>query len=62
MSVQVRMQVLPLSAAWWLYVVSGVTALRYLNVPMYRWDFLHDPMALTRLLYMIPMFFRLDLS
>jgi len=28
-------QVFPLSLAWWLYVVSGVTALRYLNVPMY---------------------------
>lgn len=26
----------PLAACWWLYVVSGVTALRYLNVPMYR--------------------------
>lgn len=25
----------PLAACWWLYVVSGVTALRYLNVPMY---------------------------
>lgn len=27
----------PLALFWWLYVVSGVTALRYLNVPMYRW-------------------------
>jgi hypothetical protein len=25
----------PLAVFWWLYVVSGVTALRYLNVPMY---------------------------
>lgn len=25
----------PLAFFWWLYVVSGVTALRYLNVPMY---------------------------
>lgn len=33
----VYLQVLPLSFAWWLYVVSGVTALRYLNVPMYRY-------------------------
>jgi len=31
-------QVFPLSLAWWLYVVSGVTALRYLNVPMYRYS------------------------
>ena len=31
------LQVLPLSFAWWLYVVSGVTALRFLNVPMYRY-------------------------
>lgn len=30
-------QVAPLAVFWWLYVVSGVTALRYLNVPMYRW-------------------------
>lgn len=29
-------QVAPLALFWWLYVVSGVTALRYLNVPMYR--------------------------
>ncbi|KAK9817301.1 hypothetical protein WJX72_012400 [[Myrmecia] bisecta] len=27
--------VFPLALFWWLYVVSGVTALRYLNVPMY---------------------------
>ena len=27
---------MPLALFWWLYVVSGVTALRYLNVPMYR--------------------------
>lgn len=30
------LQVAPLALFWWLYVVSGVTALRYLNVPMYR--------------------------
>ena len=30
-------QVAPLAIFWWLYVISGVTALRYLNVPMYRW-------------------------
>ena len=30
------LQVLPLAFFWWLYVISGVTALRYLNVPMYR--------------------------
>lgn len=30
-------QALPLAFFWWLYVVSGVTALRYLNVPMYRY-------------------------
>lgn len=30
-------QVAPLALFWWLYVVSGVTALRFLNVPMYRW-------------------------
>ena len=29
------LQVAPLALFWWLYVVSGVTALRYLNVPMY---------------------------
>lgn len=28
-------QVAPLTLFWWLYVVSGVTALRYLNVPMF---------------------------
>ena len=28
-------KVAPLALCWWLYVVSGVTALRYLNVPMY---------------------------
>ncbi|KAK3243877.1 hypothetical protein CYMTET_46492 [Cymbomonas tetramitiformis] len=28
-------QTWPLAASWWLYVVSGVTALRYLNVPMF---------------------------
>ena len=41
-------QVFPLTLFWWLYVVSGVIALRYLNVPMYR----HVPpgtSALTRL-------------
>jgi hypothetical protein len=32
------LQVMPLALFWWLYVVSGVTALRYLNVPMYRCD------------------------
>ena len=31
-----RAQVAPLALFWWLYVVSGVTALRYLNVPMFR--------------------------
>ena len=30
------LQVAPLAVFWWLYVVSGVTALRFLNVPMYR--------------------------
>ena len=30
------MQVFPLAFFWWLYVVSGVTALRFLTVPMYR--------------------------
>ena len=29
-------QVFPLAFFWWLYVVSGVTALRFLTVPMYR--------------------------
>ena len=29
------LQVAPLTLFWWLYVVSGVTALRYLNVPMF---------------------------
>ena len=29
-------QILPLVFCWWLYVVSGVTALRYLTVPMFR--------------------------
>lgn len=28
-------QILPLVFCWWLYVVSGVTALRYLTVPMF---------------------------
>ncbi|KAL6766751.1 hypothetical protein ACKKBG_A37200 [Auxenochlorella protothecoides x Auxenochlorella symbiontica] len=28
-------RVAPLALFWWLYVVSGVTALRFLNVPMY---------------------------
>eukprot|EP00884_Botryococcus_braunii_P004078 jgi/Botrbrau1/13671/Bobra.0378s0005.1 len=28
-------QVAPLALCWWIYVVSGVTALRYLTVPMY---------------------------
>lgn len=28
-------QMLPLVFCWWLYVVSGVTALRYLTVPMF---------------------------
>ena len=32
----VTAQVFPLTLFWWLYVVSGVIALRYLNVPMYR--------------------------
>ena len=31
-----RAQVFPLTFFWWLYVVSGVTALRYLTVPMFR--------------------------
>jgi hypothetical protein len=35
------MQVFPLTFFWWLYVVSGVTALRYLTVPMFRW--VHSP-------------------
>lgn len=30
------LQVFPLTFFWWLYVVSGVTALRYLTVPMFR--------------------------
>lgn len=29
-------QLVPLVLFWWLYVVSGVTALRYLTVPMFR--------------------------
>ena len=32
------LQILPLVICWWLYVVSGVTALRYLTVPMFRYD------------------------
>ncbi|KAK9803490.1 hypothetical protein WJX73_008278 [Symbiochloris irregularis] len=34
-SLQNAKQVFPLAFFWWLYVVSGVTALRYLTVPMY---------------------------
>ncbi len=33
----------PLAFFWWLYVVSGVTALRHLNVPMFRWAVLPAP-------------------
>ena len=32
----IHVQILPLVFCWWLYVVSGVTALRYLTVPMFR--------------------------
>lgn len=28
-------QVFPLSLCWWTYVVSGIVALRYLNIPMF---------------------------
>eukprot|EP00899_Mesostigma_viride_P007112 jgi/Mesvir1/16401/Mv18139-RA.1 len=28
-------KLMPLSTCWWLYVVSGLTGLRYLNVPMF---------------------------
>ena len=28
-------KIFPMSFCWWIYVISGVTALRYLNVPMY---------------------------
>lgn len=28
-------QVFPLTFCWWLYVVSGISALRYLNIPMF---------------------------
>lgn len=28
-------QVFPLSICWWTYVVSGIVALRYLNIPMF---------------------------
>jgi hypothetical protein len=31
-------QVFPLAFLWWVYVVSGVCALRYLSVPMFRCD------------------------
>ena len=30
------LQAAPLAILWWLYVVSGLMALRYLNVPMFR--------------------------
>eukprot|EP00899_Mesostigma_viride_P027995 jgi/Mesvir1/8380/Mv12626-RA.1 len=32
---QVAKKVFPLTLCWWIYVVSGLTALRYLNVPMF---------------------------
>lgn len=32
----IYVQISPLVFCWWLYVVSGVTALRYLTVPMFR--------------------------
>ncbi|GAB4824177.1 hypothetical protein N2152v2_011223 [Parachlorella kessleri] len=35
LSLDTAKRVAPLALFWWLYVVSGVTALRYLNVPMY---------------------------
>ncbi|KAK9843519.1 hypothetical protein WJX81_006926 [Elliptochloris bilobata] len=35
LSLTAARQVFPLTLFWWLYVVSGVIALRYLNVPMY---------------------------
>lgn len=35
LTVEKAQQVFPLSFFWWLYVVSGVTALRFLTVPMY---------------------------
>ena len=31
-----RLQVVPMTFFWWLYVVSGITALRYMSVPMFR--------------------------
>ncbi|BDA42559.1 UDP-N-acetylglucosamine/UDP-glucose/GDP-mannose transporter [Coccomyxa sp. Obi] len=34
-SMKTALTVLPLTVFWWLYVVSGVTALRYLTVPMF---------------------------
>ncbi len=43
-----RVQVAPLAFFWWLYVVSGVTALRYLNVPMYRCAWLAGCIAAAR--------------
>ena len=35
-SAAAAVQMMPLVLFWWLYVVSGVTALRYLTVPMFR--------------------------
>lgn len=34
-SQQTTRQVLPLSIVWWIYVVSGIAALRYLTIPMF---------------------------
>jgi hypothetical protein len=30
------LQLLPMALGWWIYGVSGVIALKYLNVPMFR--------------------------
>lgn len=35
LSLRIIGQVFPLSFVWWAYVVSGIAALRYLNIPMF---------------------------
>ena len=33
-----NLQLLPMAMGWWVYGISGVIALKYLNVPMFRYN------------------------
>mmetsp|Transcript_26765 Transcript_26765/g.70280 ORF Transcript_26765/g.70280 Transcript_26765/m.70280 type:complete len:141 (-) Transcript_26765:961-1383(-) len=41
-------RLLPMAIGWWIYGISGVIALKYLNVPMFRYNCVSISIVLTK--------------